>query len=269
MPRQVKETESFHLAIMAKQDDETQEHVMALLPTVEHSGSTRMRTLGFVGPFLAQYEAAQVDCQVWKPRTLSGRPVDLRLTAAACHLPRCMPRGTTAGAHAAHICIAPLSGATPLHLSRWRVRAGAAVPPAGLHSAQPHTPAPRCGGAPLGAAPQRRFLHAAPARLTAAHGWVKTHGARLASAAGEPAPAQAVCTPACTTSHLASLPSPAPLKLSTCACPSLSPSRGGASQRLAACRSGGRTRRTGPHSRPARHRQIHNHLPPDRCPGAA
>lgn len=63
MPRQVKETESFHLAIMAKLDDETQEHVMALLPTVEHSGSTRMRTLGFIGPFLAQYEAAQVDAK--------------------------------------------------------------------------------------------------------------------------------------------------------------------------------------------------------------
>ncbi|PRW58176.1 DNA helicase [Chlorella sorokiniana] len=56
---QVRETGSFHLAIMAKQDDETQEHVMALLPTVECSGSASMRTLGFVGPFLAQYEAAQ------------------------------------------------------------------------------------------------------------------------------------------------------------------------------------------------------------------
>ncbi|KAL4451648.1 hypothetical protein ABPG75_007310 [Micractinium tetrahymenae] len=58
---EVEETRSYHIAVMAKEDEETGQQVLVLLPTVERGvrGSCRMRSLGYVGPFLAQYDSAQ------------------------------------------------------------------------------------------------------------------------------------------------------------------------------------------------------------------
>jgi hypothetical protein len=65
---QVKETGSFHVALVAKPDEETGDQVLVVLPTVEMDIehvegmhlTCRIRSLGYIGPFLSQYESAQV-----------------------------------------------------------------------------------------------------------------------------------------------------------------------------------------------------------------
>lgn len=60
---QVKETDSFHVARVAKQDDETEEDILVLLPVVEGAGvgqRRHMRSLGYLGSFLLAYTSAQV-----------------------------------------------------------------------------------------------------------------------------------------------------------------------------------------------------------------
>lgn len=59
---QVKETDSFHLATMAKRGEQGDD-ILALLPTVEGTGKgsrVHMRSLGFMGSFLLQFSSAQV-----------------------------------------------------------------------------------------------------------------------------------------------------------------------------------------------------------------
>ncbi len=61
LPPQVRETDSYHVAKVAKIDDETGEDILVLLPTVEGGGSRcHMRSLGYMGSFLLAYSSAQV-----------------------------------------------------------------------------------------------------------------------------------------------------------------------------------------------------------------
>jgi len=63
---QVKETDSFHVARLARRDEDSGEDILVLLPTVEWSsigageGEVHMRSLGYMGSFLLQYSSAQV-----------------------------------------------------------------------------------------------------------------------------------------------------------------------------------------------------------------
>ncbi|KAL4439787.1 hypothetical protein ABPG75_002788 [Micractinium tetrahymenae] len=58
----VKETDSFHVAKLAKRDEETRDDILVLLPTVEGASAGRrchMRSLGYTGSFLLAYSSAQ------------------------------------------------------------------------------------------------------------------------------------------------------------------------------------------------------------------
>lgn len=58
---QVRETDSFHVAKLAKRNKETQDDIIVLLPTVEVAGQRcHMRSLGYMGSFLLAYSSAQV-----------------------------------------------------------------------------------------------------------------------------------------------------------------------------------------------------------------
>lgn len=62
LPTQVRETDSFHVAKLAKRDDRgTDDAILVLLPTVEGGGARcHMRSLGYMGSFLLAYSSAQV-----------------------------------------------------------------------------------------------------------------------------------------------------------------------------------------------------------------
>ncbi|EFN53165.1 expressed protein [Chlorella variabilis] len=71
---QVKETDSYHVARLARRDPDSGDDVLVLLPTVEAGGRARevvqMRSLGYLGSFLLQYTSAQALRYQLRTRTL-------------------------------------------------------------------------------------------------------------------------------------------------------------------------------------------------------
>ena len=64
-PVQVKETDSFHVAKVARREEGTEDDIIVLLPTVEGAGRRcHMRSLGYIGSFLLAYRSAQVGRRV-------------------------------------------------------------------------------------------------------------------------------------------------------------------------------------------------------------
>jgi hypothetical protein len=57
---QVKETSSFHVVLTAKKDEAMGGQVLVVLPSVESAGPCSMRSIGYMGPYIAQYDSAQV-----------------------------------------------------------------------------------------------------------------------------------------------------------------------------------------------------------------
>jgi hypothetical protein len=80
----VRATDSFHVAKLAREELDSGDHVMVLLPTVEAGAGARadMRSLGYMGSFLLQYASAQVG----PSRRMHSRWLVQQTQTAACKL---------------------------------------------------------------------------------------------------------------------------------------------------------------------------------------